>query len=50
MAEEFTGKVSLGAGPYLISVLLVFAVAAIAVSWQSVKLARVEPAETLRSE
>ncbi|MBK8561925.1 MAG: ABC transporter permease [Saprospiraceae bacterium] len=50
MAEDFTGKVSLGAWPYLLSNLLVFAVAAIAVAWQSVKLARVEPAETLRSE
>jgi putative ABC transport system permease protein len=50
MAEEFTGKVSLGAWPYLLSNLLVFAVAAIAVAWQSVKLARVVPSETLRSE
>ena len=50
MAEEFTGKVSVSVLPYLLSNLLVFAVAAIAVAWQSVKLARVAPSETLRSE
>lgn len=50
MAEEFTGRVSLGVLPYLLANSLVFLVAAAAVGWQSWRLAGVAPSETLRSE
>jgi hypothetical protein len=49
-AAEFIGDVRLGIGPYLVANLLVLSVAAVAVSWQSWRLARVVPGETLRSE
>ena len=49
-AAEFIGDTRPGFLPYLLANLLVFAVAAVAVSWQSYRLARVAPGETLRSE
>lgn len=47
---EFIGDARPGFSAYLLANLLVFAVAALAVSWQSYKLARVAPGETLRNE
>jgi ABC-type antimicrobial peptide transport system permease subunit len=49
-AADFIGDARPGFLPYLIANLLVFLVAGVAVSWQSLRLARVVPAETLRSE
>lgn len=49
-AADFIGGTKVGAFPYVIANLLVFAVAAVALGWQSFKLARVAPGETLRSE
>lgn len=49
-ASDFMGEINLGVLPYLIANALVFVMACIAVVWQSYKLARVMPAETLRSE
>lgn len=48
--REFTGTVELGIAPYLLANLLVFLVAALAMSGQSYRLARISPAETLRNE
>lgn len=50
MAADFIGDVRPGVLPYLLANGLVFFVAAVAVSWQSWRLAGVMPGETLRSE
>ncbi len=47
---DFIGDTRPGFLPYLMANLLVFAVAALAVSWQSWRLAGVVPSETLRGE
>lgn len=49
-AADFIGDIELGVLPYLLSNGLVFLLAALAVGWQSYKLAGVVPAETLRNE
>lgn len=50
MAEEFTGQVRLGIFPYLLANGLVFVVATLAVGWQSYRLAKAAPADSLRVE
>ena len=49
-AAEFIGDARPGFMAYLLSNLLVFSVAAVAMGWQSWRLAGVVPSETLRSE
>lgn len=50
MAEEFTGEVRHGVFPYLLANGLVFAAATLAVGWQSYRLAKAAPADSLRVE
>lgn len=48
--EDYTGTLNLGAWPYLLAYLLVFLSAGIAVGGQTYRLARMSPADSLRTE